>query len=86
MYIENLRGGLNFLGMHIETLRGGLNFLGMRIETLRGGVGSDQHVILVIAGLTVRHEFKLQGPCCILEQETVPALLSTGWLQEQIPV
>ena len=25
-----------------------------------------------------------KGPCCFLEQETSPLLLSTGWFQEQI--
>ena len=26
----------------------------------------------------------IKGPCCFLEQETLPLLLSTGWFQEQI--
>ena len=24
----------------------------------------------------------IKGPCCFLEQETLPLLLSTGWFQE----
>jgi len=26
----------------------------------------------------------IKSPCCFLEQETLPLLLSTGWLQERI--
>ena len=26
----------------------------------------------------------IKGPCCFLEQETLPLLLSTGWFQERI--
>jgi len=26
----------------------------------------------------------IKGPCCFLEQETLPLLLSTGWFQEWI--
>jgi len=25
----------------------------------------------------------IKGPCCFLEQETLPLLLSTGWFQER---
>ena len=28
----------------------------------------------------------IKGPCCFLEQETLPLLLSTGWFQEWIRV
>ena len=26
----------------------------------------------------------IKGPCCLLEQETLPLLLSAGWFQERI--
>jgi len=25
----------------------------------------------------------VKGPCCFLEQETLPLLISTGWFQER---
>jgi len=26
----------------------------------------------------------MKGSCCLLEQETLPSLLSTGWFKKQI--
>ena len=43
---------------------------------------SGLHVWLVMWRSWVRAPIK--GPRCFLEQETLPLLLSTGWLQERV--
>jgi len=48
----------------------------------RGGVA--QWVARLIPNVEVEGSSHIKGPRCLLEQETLPLLLSTGWFQERI--
>jgi len=43
-----------------------------------------QWVALLIRNVEVVCSSPIKGPRCIIEQETLPLLLSTGWFQERI--
>ena len=44
-----------------------------------------QSVARLTRNLEVVGSIPIKGPRCIIEQETLPLLLSTGWFQERIP-
>ena len=50
------------------------------VKGRRGAVGSMSDSLCGGRGF----EPPIKGPCCFLEQENLPLLLSTGWFQEQI--
>jgi len=43
-----------------------------------------QWVVRLTRNVEVVRSSLIKGPRCFLEQETLPLLLSTGWLQERI--
>ena len=49
----------------------------------RGSV--TQWVACLTCNVEVVGSSPIKGPHCFREQETLPVLLSTGWVQEQIP-
>ena len=56
------------------------NFTGT--HAIRGGVA--QWVAHLTRNAEVVGSRPIKGPCCFLEQETLPLLLSNGWFQEWI--
>ena len=49
-------------------------------------VGQAQWVARLTRNVEVVGSSLIKGPRCFLEQETLPLLLCTGWLQERIRV
>ena len=47
-------------------------------------VGQAQWVARLTRNVEVVGSSLIKGPRCFLEQETLPLLLCTGWLQERI--
>jgi len=43
-----------------------------------------QWVARLIRNMEVMGSWPIKGPRCLLEQETLPLKLSTGWFQERI--
>ena len=46
--------------------------------------GVAQWIARLTRNVEVVGSSPIKGPCCFLEQETLPLLLSTGWFQERI--
>ena len=63
-------------------------FLGLEVKFKTSSLSSRGGVAQWVARLTHNVEVvgssPIKGPRCFLEQETLPLLLSTGWIQESI--
>ena len=78
MMMENIKPKMAFCSPRFLDIRSRR----FRVHYYRGCVA--QCVARLTRNVEVVGSSPIKGPRCVLEQETLPSLLSTGWFQERI--